>query len=105
MNLKKSLCYVYWGVGLGFVGGSLVNYLTFLWFVFNTAQERAQLSKVSSFFRFVGIGLVGFVATEIGVYILFGKMGITYILAKVIIAVPVSVWNFVGRKQVLNAKG
>lgn len=84
---------------LGFIVGLVFNYILSVLFVFDTAKEKVKGSQVKFFSKFAIIGIGGLILTEIGIYVGISVLGNDmYILAKVIVAGVVLVWNYGARK-------
>ncbi len=88
-------------VALGFVVGLCVNYLLSCLFVFRSESQRALGRGLVPFLLYTAVGIVGFLLTELGMYIgvsLIGSEGFRYAFVKCGVAGVVLVWNYVGRK-------
>lgn len=95
-GLGLALC-----VALGFVAGLIVNYLLSCLFVFRSESQRALGRGWIPFLLYTAVGVIGFLLTELGMYIgvgLIGSDGFRYVLVKCVVAGLVLVWNYVGRK-------
>lgn len=95
-------CGVYLSVLLAFLAGHAVNYVGSLCFVFRDPEERRNGLTWRAFWLFALVGASGVGATELGMWIGYGLLHMNYILAKMLVAAVVFVWNFVGRKLVLR---
>ncbi len=96
---------VYLSVFLAFLVGHVVNYVGSLFFVFRDPEERRNGLTWRSFWLFALVGASGAGATELGMWVGYGLLHMNYILAKIVVAVFVFVWNFVGRKLIVKKKG
>ena len=95
-------CGVYLSVLLAFFAGHVVNYVGSLCFVFRDPEERRNGLTWRAFWLFAIVGASGVGATELGMWIGYGLLHMNYILAKMLVAAVVFVWNFVGRKLVVR---
>ncbi len=96
----------------GFTAGLIVNWVLSVKFVFRQVKNPQAAGSKKAFLQFTLIGLIGLLATEVGVLLLvavlpeFPLFGVTEVLgtswakwlAKVIMTVVVLVWNYIGRK-------
>ena len=78
---------------IAFGAGLLTTYLFSIAWVFDNRSMRSRTAEVAIF---VGLGL-----TELLMWLLTGKAGIHYLVAKVITTVIVFVWNFSAKKLIL----
>jgi putative flippase GtrA len=83
---------------IAFGAGLLTTYLFSIAWVFDNRSMRSRTAEVAIF---VGIGIVGLGLTELLMWLLTGKAGIHYLVAKVITTVIVFVWNFSAKKLIL----
>lgn len=87
---------------LGFVIGTVVNYLVSIWYVFTNEEQKKRGRDFKSFMIFLIVGIIGFFMTQAGIQVIcwmFGQYdGIVYSAASVLMAGIVMVWNYVGRK-------
>ncbi|HLO67890.1 MAG TPA: GtrA family protein [Holophaga sp.] len=81
-----------------FGAGLTFNYLLSVAWVF---QDRALGSRRNEFLAFALIGVVGLGLTEAGLWVLAGKAGMDYRIAKIIATILVFAWNFTARKVLL----
>ena len=83
---------------VSFVLGLAVNYaLSRVWVFSHRTMSNATLE----FTIFALIGLAGLGLNEFGMWLLASKLGLQYLLAKIVTAVFVYVWNFGARKYSL----
>lgn len=75
-------------------------YINTLW-VFDTTKNKTRRRLVAEFFFFSFCGLV---ITEIMLFVMIDKMGVNYMIAKVIATAVVMVFNFITRKMFLEEK-
>ncbi|MCR5703665.1 MAG: GtrA family protein [Eubacterium sp.] len=89
----------YWAVATAFVAGLIVNFILSKWLVF---QEKSEKTNATGEFVMYGVvGLLGLLFTEILMYIQLEWMEIHIMIAKVIAAAIVLLWNFIARKVLL----
>lgn len=81
-----------------FAAGLLVTYLFSILWVFDNRSMKSRAAEISIF---VLIGVTGLGLTELLMWLLAGKAGIHYLLAKVITTVLVFIWNFAAKKTIL----
>lgn len=80
---------------IGFMGGLSVNYLLSKKLVF-AAEE--QINKTLEFTIYAAIGVVGLGLDTLLMWIFTSKMGIYYLISKIISTALVFIWNFGARK-------
>lgn len=89
---------VYIATAIAFVFGLIVNFILSKIFVFQEASEKT--GTVGEFIVYGIIGATGLLFTEVIMWLLL-KIDILYMIAKVVAAAIVLVWNFVARKILL----
>ncbi len=82
----------------GFMLGLVVTYLFSNRFVFGTPKGNPR----KAFLLFGFIGLVGLGILSLLMFILTGKLGINYIVAKSLATVVVFGWNFIARRTLYD---
>lgn len=95
LNVAESLA-----ATLSFCVGLTITYILSILWVFD---ERRFSSRLSEFLLFALIGIIGMGMT----YLLMSlgiKLGINYILSKIIVTGIVSLWNFFAKKFLLFSK-
>ena len=81
-----------------FLAGLILNYgLSAAW-VFS---RRTLRNRALEFGIFAGVGIIGLGLNEIGMWLLAGLAGLHYLLAKIVTAGIVYIWNFGARKAAL----
>lgn len=87
---------------LSFLAGLLVNYVLSTQWIFKSSKIR---NKKIEFILFGLIGVIGLGLNNVLLYFFTDLIGLYYILSKLITAVLVYAWNFLGRRYFLfNAK-
>ena len=81
-----------------FLAGLIVNYLISTTWVFNQSKLK---NKWIEFVVFGLIGIVGLGFNNLFLYLLTDKIGIHYMISKIIVAAIVMLWNFIARKVIL----
>ena len=92
------LYYMISGV-LAFGAGLFVNFVLSKKFVFS--GEKNKHSASTEFVVYAIIGIIGLLLTEIIMFLLTEKLGLYFMIPKVIATAAVFVWNFAARKVVL----
>lgn len=92
---------IYISIALGFSGGLIYNYFLSLFFVFESAKDQNKGKTLSAFIIFFLIGIVGLALTEIGMYIGIEVFNINYLIAKILVATCVLIWNYDARKVLI----
>ncbi len=90
---------LYISVALGFILGLVANYALSKAFVFKA--EKSKVSSRAEFIIYGIIGVIGLVITELLMMLMVDKIGIHFLVSKIIAAAIVLVWNFVARKLIL----
>ncbi len=86
----------------GFLVGLTVNYLLSIWFVFNGEPKKTGRTAEFAVFALVSTG--GLLLTELLMWLGVDKLSLPVLLAKVIAAAIVLVWNY-GMKKLLLYRG
>jgi len=92
---------LYLATALGFLAGVVVNYVLSVLFVFRNARTNSSSRTYNAFLLFAGLGFIGFLLTEIGMYLGVGIFAINYQLAKMLVTGVVLCWNYLSRKLIL----
>jgi putative flippase GtrA len=90
---------LYVSTALAFVLGLVANYILSKAFVFKA--EKSSVGNTAEFIIYGVIGVIGLGLTELLMFILSEKIGIHFLISKIIAAAIVLVWNFVARKLIL----
>lgn len=85
-------------MAIAFVFGLIVNFVLSKIFVFQESSEKT--GATGEFIAYGIIGVTGLGFTE-GIMWILLKVGIIYMIAKVVAAVLVLIWNFGARKVLL----
>lgn len=83
---------------LAFILGLVTNYLLSIKWVFN---QRNIDNKTIEFSLFAFIGIIGLGLNEIFIWFFTSKLGIYYMISKIITAIIILFWNFFARKLTL----
>ncbi len=81
--------------GVGFLFGLTSNYILSVLFVFN---EKGKSKTVKGFLVFCLFSLGGLLIQEVGMWLLFGKIGVNEWIVKILMTLVVLVYNYVTRK-------
>lgn len=84
---------------LAFVISVIYNYIASMMFVFDVDKSK---SKIKNFVIFVICSFIGLLLNDLIVYLITDKLGIYYMISKVVATVFVMVFNFVTRKRFLE---
>lgn len=87
-----------WSAAIAFIFGLVANYLLSISWVF---QRQGNISAWGEFLFFAVIGVVGLAFNELIMYMCTDKVGIHYMLSKLISTAIVFFWNFFARKYLL----
>ena len=82
-----------------FITGLAVNFLLSKKLVFNA--EQARVGRTAEFAVYAIIGVVGLGLTEAIMYLLTDRIGLYFMLSKIIATLIVLVWNYAARKLTL----
>ena len=94
-------------VTMGFIVGLLINNLLSLFVVFTSEEQKKNSRTVKAFIEFTVVGIIGLILSIglnqacIG---LFGSGKTLEMIYKISIAIPVTGWNYIGRKFFANKK-
>ena len=83
---------------IAFTAGLIITYLFSIFWVFDNRNMKNRAAEMSVFAL---IGVSGLGLTELLMWLLAGKAGIHYLVAKVITTVLVFFWNFAAKKLLL----
>lgn len=84
---------------IGFVVGLAVNFSLSKKFIF-TKKSRVKDSK-AEFLVYMFIGIGGLIITEILMYIFTDKLGLYFMISKILVTTLTLVWNYSARKIIL----
>ncbi len=94
-------------VTMGFVVGLLINNLLSMFVVFTSEEQKKNSRTVKAFMEFTVVGIIGLILS-IGLnqacIELFGSGKTLEMIYKISIAIPVTGWNYIGRKFFANKK-
>ncbi len=86
---------------VSFVASVIFNYFASMRFVFT---HKEGLSRRREFIVFVILSIIGLIINDVFMWMMVEYHYIDYRLSKIVVALIVSVWNFVTRKIFLDAK-
>ena len=86
---------------LSFMISTIANYLLSLRFVF---KSRTEMNKGLEFVIYAVLSAIGLGLTELLMWVTVDKLGIYYMVAKIIVTAIVMVYNFITRKLFLEKK-
>lgn len=87
---------------ISFLAGLLVNYVISTQWIFRDSKIK---NKKVEFVLFGLIGVIGLILNNVLIYLFTDVVGLYYILSKLVTAIIVYMWNFLGRRYFLfNAK-
>lgn len=89
----------YVAVAIAFLLGLIANYILSKVFVFQ--EQSAKTNAVGEFVAYAVIGVIGLGLTELLMALMLEVIGLPILLAKIIAAAIVLLWNFIARKIVL----
>ncbi len=85
---------------IGFVVGTLTNYAIAKFLVFR-GEPKSRAAEIAGVFVIGGIGLV---FLEVGIWFFTEKVGVHYLISKLIMTVICFAWNFLARKFFMYSK-
>ncbi len=85
---------------IGFVVGTLTNYAISKFLVFR-GEPKSRAGEIAGVFLIGGIGLV---FLEAGIWFFTERVGVHYLVSKLIMTVIVFAWNFLARKFFMYSK-
>lgn len=94
-------------VTAGFAVGLLINNLMSMFLVFTSEAQKGKGRSARAFLAFSVVGVIGLLLSIGGNQLciwLFGKGQVKELIYKVSIAVPVTGWNYIGRKMFVGKK-
>lgn len=86
---------------VSFAVGLVITYLLSVFWIFN--QHRFE-SRLMEFVGFALIGVVGLGLTYVIMYFFSNSLQISYLIAKIISTIIVTLWNFLAKKYILFYK-
>lgn len=92
---------IYFSTAIGFIAGLVFNYILSLKFVFESAAKENKGKTFGAFLIFAIIGVTGLLLTELGMYLHVEILGMNYMLAKLIVAAVILIWNYAMRKLLI----
>ena len=92
---------VYIATALGFTAGLIYNYILSVAYVFESAKEQHKGRTAGAFVLFAVIGIIGLLLSEGGMYLFYGLASVNFMIAKVLVAGIVLIWNYTARKLLI----
>lgn len=83
---------------ISFMVGLVITYLFSILWVFD---NRSIKNRYAEFIVFLAIGAVGLLLTNGFMWLFTDKLGLYYILSKIVTTILVFVWNFIAKKLLL----
>lgn len=83
---------------LSFTAGLITNYFLSVIWVF---IDRKYRSRMTEFFIFSIIGMIGLAINDFFLFLITEIVGIHYMISKMVIVLIVFLWNFFARKYIL----
>lgn len=94
-------------VFLGFLVGLLINNFISMFLVFTSDAQKKKSRTSRAFFLFSVVGIIG-LGLSIGgnqlCIVLFGEGDTKELIYKILVAIPVTAWNYLGRKFLVRTK-
>ena len=87
---------------IAFIAGLVTNFILSKIFVFKANEARVK--PVLEFISYAIIGVIGLGITELILFLFTDRMGIHYMISKVIATVVVLAWNYFARKILIYKK-
>ena len=84
---------------ISFIAGLITNFILSKLFVFNL--NKAKVNPYIEFAAYALIGIVGLGLTEIVMYIMTDKLGLHYMISKILVTIIVLAWNYIARRNFL----
>lgn len=91
----------------GFLVGLAINNLISIFLVFTSEEQKKKGRTAGAFFAFCVVGVIGLLLSIGGNQLcifLFGEGDVKELIYKVSIAIPVTGWNYIGRKFFVSKK-
>ncbi|AMB93729.1 GtrA family protein [Aerococcus sanguinicola] len=82
--------------GIAFVVATIFNYLASMRYVFVSRFSKEE--RLQELLLFVSLSVVGLILNQFFMWAFVEKLGIYYLLAKVLATFLVMAWNFISRK-------
>lgn len=91
----------------GFLVGLLINNLMSMFLVFTSETQKEKGRSAGAFLAFTVVGVIGLFLSiggnQLCIY-LFGEGQVKELIYKISIAVPVTGWNYIGRKMFVGRR-
>lgn len=85
----------------GFIAGTIVNNMLSMFVVFNGETQKKKSRTAKAFWLFTLVGFIGLIMSIGGnqlCIVLFGPGKTNELIYNIAIAIPVTIWNYLGRK-------
>ncbi len=89
---------------IAFIGGLCTNFLLSKLLVFNKNAVESRVKPVWEFLSYALIGVIGLGITELILFVFTEKIGIHYMISKLIATIVVLIWNYLARKVFIYKK-
>ncbi len=89
----------------GLVGGLAVNYAISVGWVFSACKRNFESRRGLEILLFAVVGVIGMGLNQLLMWLFVGVGGFPPMLSKIVSAVIVLLWNFLGRKVLLFKEG
>ena len=87
--------------GMSFSISVVVNYILSMRFIFKSKEE---INKQKEFVIFVLLSVIGLGLNELLMWVIVEKIGVYYMITKIIVTAIVMVYNFITRKLILEGE-
>ena len=91
-------------ITVGFIVGLIVNYFFSMFWVFTSKKQQQQGKNARAFTIFAIIGVIGYFLKQLLMYIQLDWLLINRVIANIIAAGIVLVWNYLARKVIIFKK-
>ena len=99
-KVNPDLGYLMIAATLGFIFGVAVNYVLSVFFVFTSGKQKKQGRDLRGMVLFLIISVIGLLMTN-GIILLLGHLEVMDVIAKMVAAGIVMVWNYTARKLLI----
>lgn len=85
--------------GISFSVSVIVNYVLSMRFIF---ESKKNMNKLKEFIIFVFFSIIGLLINEVLMWFIVEKIGLYYMITKIIVTAIVMIYNFITRKLTLD---